>query len=121
MLKLSIIGNIGADAEIRSAGGQSFVSFRVAHSEKWIDRNTGEVHKRTEWVSCTLDGNGGRLLEFLKQGAKVFVYGDCSTRIYTSSTDGKQYAGLNCRVRQIELCGIKSSEGHEEEENNRPF
>lgn len=105
MLKLAIIGNLGADAEIRTYNGASYLSFRVAHTEKWTDRNTGEVHERTDWVSATLDGNGGGLTQYLKQGTKVFIWGDCSTRVFTSSKDGKQYAGLNVRVRQIELCG----------------
>lgn len=105
MLKLVIIGNLGADAELRNANGAQFLSFRVAHSDRWTDRNSGEVHDNTTWVSCTLNGDGGNLRPYLKQGTKVFVYGDVSTRIYVSPKDGKQYAGIDCRVRQIELCG----------------
>lgn len=105
MLKLVIIGNLGADAELRNANGAQFLSFRVAHSDRWTDRNSGEVHGNTTWVSCTLNGDGGNLRPYLKQGTKVFVYGDVSTRIYVSPKDGKQYAGIDCRVRQLELCG----------------
>ena len=105
MLKLVIIGNLGADAELRNANGAQFLSFRVAHSDRWTDRNSGEVHDNTTWVSCTLNGDGGNLRPYLKQGTKVFVYGDVSTRIYVSPKDGKQYAGIDCRVRQLELCG----------------
>ena len=43
MLKLVIIGNLGADAELRNANGAQFLSFRVAHSDRWTDRNSGEV------------------------------------------------------------------------------
>lgn len=113
MLKLAIIGNLGSDAEVRTYNGASYVTFRVAHTEKWTDRNSGEVHERTEWVSATLDGNGGGLTPYLKRGAKVFIWGDCSTRVFTSSKDGKTYAGLNVRVRQIELCGQPSVMGFE--------
>lgn len=105
MLKLVIIGNLGADAELRNANGAQFLSFRVAHSDRWTDRNTGEVHDSTTWISCTLNGDGGNLRPYLKQGTKVFVYGDVSTRIYVSPKNGKQYAGIDCRVRQLELCG----------------
>lgn len=105
MLKLVIIGNLGADAELRNANGAQFLSFRVAHSDRWTDRISGEVHDNTTWVSCTLNGDGGNLRPYLKQGTKVFVYGDVSTRVYVSPKDGKQYAGIDCRVRQIELCG----------------
>ena len=103
MLKLVIIGNLGADAELRNANGAQFLSFRVAHSARWTARNTGEVHDNTTWVSCTLNGDGGNLRPYLKQGTKVFVYGDVSTRIFVSPKDGKQYAGIHCRVRQLEL------------------
>ena len=105
MLKLVIIGNLGADAELRNANGAQFLSFRVAHSDRWTDRNTGEVHDNTTWISCTLNGDGGNLRPSLKQGPRVFVCGDVSTRIYVSPKDGKQYAGIDCRVRQLELCG----------------
>lgn len=105
MLKLVIIGNLGADAELRNANGAQFLSFRVAHSDRWTDRSSGEVHDNTTWVSCTLNGDGGNLRPYLKQGTKVYVYGDVSTRIYVSPKDGKQYAGIDCRVRQLELCG----------------
>lgn len=105
MLKLAIIGNLGSDAEVRTYNGASYVTFRVAHTEKCTIKNLGVVHERTEWVSATLDGNGGGLMTYLKRGTKVFIWGDCSTRVFTSSKDGKTYAGLNVRVRQIELCG----------------
>ena len=43
MLKVEMIGNLGADAEIKDHQGRKFVSFRVAHTEKWTDRTTGQI------------------------------------------------------------------------------
>ena len=43
MIRLEIVGNLGADAEIKDYNGNKFVSFRVAHSEKWVDRQTGSI------------------------------------------------------------------------------
>lgn len=105
MLKSLIIGNLGADAELRVSNGAQFLSFRVAHSERWADKQTGEVRETTQWISCTLNGDGGGVRQYLKRGTKVFIYGDLSPKLYVSSRDGKQYAGLDCRVRQLELCG----------------
>lgn len=105
MLQLQIIGNLGADAEVRNTNGAQFLTFRVAHTNRYTDRNTGEVRESTTWVSCTMNGDGGNLRQYLKQGTKVYVYGDVSTRLYVSSKDGTQHAGIDCRVRQLELCG----------------
>lgn len=105
MLQLQIIGNLGADAEVRNTNGAQFLAFRVAHTNRFTDRITGEVRETTTWVSCTMNGDGGNLRQYLKQGTKVYVYGDVSTRLYVSSKDGTQHAGIDCRVRQLELCG----------------
>ena len=43
MIKLEIIGNLGADAEIKQYNGNKFVSFRVAHTDKWVDQQTGVI------------------------------------------------------------------------------
>lgn len=105
MLKVMLIGNLGADAERKETNGRPFVSFRVAHTERRTNRETGEVTERTEWISCSLDGGGGRLLPYLKRGVKVFVSGDCRLKTYRSTRDGLTYAGMDLFVRSLELCG----------------
>lgn len=102
MIKLSIIGNLGADAEVKNQDGRSYVSFRVAHSER-RQQADGTTKETTLWVSCTINGDGGRLLTYLKKGTKVFVSGDADVRLYNSSKDHCLKAGLNCFVRDIEL------------------
>ena len=67
MFKVEIIGNIGQDARVVENGGNKFVSFSVAHSKKWKD-NQGVDHEETEWFGCTLNGDGGGLLQYLKAG-----------------------------------------------------
>lgn len=105
MLKLEIIGNLGADAERKDVNGEKFLSFRVAHSRKITNRNTGEITTETTWVSCTFNGDGGRLFPYLVKGQKVFARGNAQLKIFTSSKDGQQHAGLNLRVSELELCG----------------
>lgn len=105
MLKLQIIGNLGSDAEVKNQDGRSYVSFRVAHTERRTLAD-GSVKDTTQWVSCTLNGDGGKLLAYLKKGIKVFVQGDADIRLYNSSKDHCLKAGLNCYVRDVELICI---------------
>lgn len=101
MLNLQVIGNLGADAERRERNGRSFITFRVAHSER-----RGEV-ETTQWVSCILNGDGGQLAQFLVRGQKVFVSGRASLKVYSSPKTHQLEAGLDMNVDRIELCGSK--------------
>lgn len=105
MFKLEVIGNLGADAEKKISDGAEFIAFRVCHSIKKTNKATSEVIEESTWVSCTLPGNGGSLLPYLLKGQKVFVRGNASLKVYTSSKDGLSHAGVNLRVSEIELCG----------------
>lgn len=103
MLRLEAIGNLGADAECRNNNGSLYVVFRLAHSEKIA--NAQGVQERTTWVNCSMQGDGGKLLQFLRKGVKVFVRGNVDLRIYKSAKDGAMKCGINLYVREIELCG----------------
>lgn len=107
MLKAEIIGNLGADAVKNQGNDGTYISFRVAHSTTYTNRNSGEVTKNTTWVSCTMNGDGGNLLQYLKSGEKVYVRGNLSSRIFVGH-DGQKHAGLNISVTEIELVGSKA-------------
>lgn len=107
MLKAEIIGNLGADAVRNQGNDGTYISFRVAHSTTYTNRNSGEVTKNTAWVSCTMNGDGGNLLQYLKSGEKVYVRGNLSSRIFVGH-DGQKHAGLNISVSEIELVGSKA-------------
>ena len=107
MLKAEIIGNLGADAVKNQGNDGTYISFRVAHSTTYTNRNSGEVTKNTTWVSCTMNGDGGNLLPYLKSGEKVYVRGNLSSRIFIGH-DGQRHAGLNISVSEIELVGSKA-------------
>lgn len=104
MLQLTIIGNLGADAELRSANGREFISFRVAHTERFKDAS-GNQQERVVWVDITKDGNGGELLKYLCAGVKVYVTGRPSFRIYDSAKWHTKMIGVSIFATQIELCG----------------
>lgn len=103
MLTLQVIGNLGADAQLQQANGQEFITFRVAHTEKFT--KNGQEVTNTVWVDCSYNGNGGNLLPFLKKGAKVFVQGMPTFRVFPSAKHRCYMPGVNLFVRQIELCG----------------
>lgn len=109
MLKLSIIGNLGADAEVRKDQGREFVSLSIAHTERRRGAD-GTEREVTTWVSATINGDGGNLLPYLKRGAKVFAYGDCDVRTFHSEKDRCLKAGLKLFIRNIELVGGSSDE-----------
>lgn len=107
MFKAELIGNLGADAEIKSGDGYSFVSMRVANTEKWKDE-AGEEHSQTEWVDVVWNKTDSSILPFLKSGVKVYVRGYIRTRVYSSQKDRKMKAGVTINVTEIELCGGSS-------------
>ena len=105
MIKVEIIGNLGADAQLQVYNGNKYVSFRIANTDSWTDKATGEIKKSTQWVSCTLNGDGGALAQYLKKGTKVFVRGNAQFVIFSSAKSRQMEVGVNLFVREIELCG----------------
>lgn len=106
MLKIEVIGNLGAQAETKSQNGEVFVTMRVAATNKFVNKQTGEIKKDTTWVSCIWRGDHSRVMPFLTSGTKVFVRGDAVLKMYIGH-DGQKHAGLNVRVQDLELCGSK--------------
>lgn len=104
MLKAEVIGNLGADAEVHTAGESTFTTFRMAHSEKQTNRESGEVTKLTTWVNVTRQGDSQNILQYLKKGIKVYVRGNLRMKT-TQDPSGRVYTGLYLYATEIELCG----------------
>lgn len=109
MLQIQVIGNLGADAEIKEFNGSKAVCFNVAHTERWTQED-GTKRESTTWISCILNGDGGKLLPYLKRGAQVFVEGAGSARCYSSPKEKRWVAGINLTIRHIELVGGKNDD-----------
>lgn len=109
MFKAEIIGNIGADAEVKESNGSKFVTFRVAHSDHW-KTESGEEKESTIWVDVTLNNTESKVIPYLRQGVKVFVRGNARLRVYSSPKDRCMKAGLSISALEIELCGGQSDE-----------
>lgn len=109
MLKIEVIGNLGGNAETKAQNGETFVTLRVAATNKYTNRETGEIINNTTWVSCIWRGDHSRVTPFLTVGTKVFVRGDAVLKMYIGH-DGQKHAGLNVRIQELELCGSRQEE-----------
>lgn len=92
--RVQIIGTLGRDPEVRTFNnGGKVCNLRVACTESWKDRQTGERKERTEWVSVAVfsDGLIGLIERFLKKGAKVYVEGKFQTRKWTDQSGHDHY------------------------------
>ena len=92
--KVMLIGNLGADPEVRrTQDGRMIVNLRVATSDSWRDKNTGERKDRTEWHKVVIfNENLGRVAEqYLRKGSKVFLEGALQTRKYTDKDNQERY------------------------------
>ena len=109
MLKVDLIGNLGADAEVKVSNGNKFVAMRVAHTDKWKDA-AGNVQESTIWVDVTMNDTEAKVIPYLRQGVKVFVRGNAGLRVYSSPKDKCMKAGLSISAREIELVGGQSED-----------
>jgi single-strand DNA-binding protein len=111
MLRLQIIGFLGRDAEVRDVGANNVViSFSVAYTEKYKDRN-GILQEKTTWVRCSLwrQPDKTAIAQYLTKGTQVFVEGVPSANAYLSKEDNKLMASLECRVLNLQLLGSRSA------------
>lgn len=90
----NFIGNLGRDPEIRLfQSGDKVANLRLAVSEKWKDKQTGERKERTEWVSVAVFGPlAGIAEQYLRKGSKVFVSGKLVTRKYQDQSGADRYS-----------------------------
>ena len=93
--KVILIGNLGADPEVKSfQNGGRVANIRIATSESWKDKNTGERQERTEWHTVAIFSEGlvGVVERFLKKGSKVYVEGQLRTRKWQDAQGNDRYS-----------------------------
>lgn len=93
--KVMLIGNLGADPEIRTFNnGGKVANLRIATSEQWKDRQTGERKEKTEWHTVAIFSEGlvGVVERYLKKGSKVFVEGKLQTRKWQDQNGQDRYS-----------------------------
>lgn len=93
--KVILVGNLGADPEVRSfQNGGKVCNLRIATSESWKDRMTGEKKEKTEWHSVAIfsEGLAGVAERFLRKGSKVYVEGKLQTRKWQDNNGNDRYS-----------------------------
>ncbi|MFN3472874.1 MAG: single-stranded DNA-binding protein [Blastomonas sp.] len=92
--KVILIGNLGADPEVRSfQNGGKVANLRIATTETWKDRNSGEKQERTDWHNVAIFGDGlaGVAERFLRKGSKIYVEGQLRTRKWQDQSGADRY------------------------------
>jgi single-strand DNA-binding protein len=93
--KVILIGNLGHDPEVKSfQNGGKIANLRIATSESWKDKQTGERKERTEWHSVTIQGDGlvGVVERYLRKGSKVYIEGKLQTRKWQDQSGNDRYS-----------------------------
>ncbi|MBS0380608.1 MAG: single-stranded DNA-binding protein [Proteobacteria bacterium] len=92
--KVIIIGNLGADPETRAMpSGGTVANLRVATSESWRDKQSGEQQERTEWHRVALFGRLAEIAaEYLRKGSQVYIEGSLRTRKWQDKSGNERYS-----------------------------
>ena len=108
--KVIIVGNLGQDPEVKSfQNGGRIANLRIATSENWKDKATGERKERTEWHTVVLQSDGlvGVAERFLKKGSKVYIEGQLRTRKWQDASGNDRYTtevsvGINGNLTMLD-------------------
>lgn len=114
MLEITLIGNLGKDAVIKTINGKDYIVFSVCHSEHYVDGN-GQNRELSTWVSCYKQGTG-KILNYLRKGTLVYLRGSLSVKVVLDK--GKEYININCSVSKILL--LSSSKDTEQPADETP-
>ncbi len=103
MIKLQVIGNLGADCIQKEINGKTVINFNVAHSERFKDAQ-GNLKERTIWVNCAYWTDRTAIAQYLTKGKTVYAEGTPEADAYTNK-EGQAAATLRMRVQSIQLLG----------------
>ncbi|WP_062202642.1 single-stranded DNA-binding protein [Aureimonas sp. AU12] len=115
--KVILVGNLGADPEIRRLNsGDSVVNLRIATSESWRDKASGERKEKTEWHNVVIfNENLVKVAEqYLKKGSTVYIEGQLQTRSWDDQSGQKKYATEVVLQRfrgELQMLGARGGEG----------
>lgn len=110
--KVILVGNLGADPETRyTASGAAITGIRIATSESWKDKQTGEQQERTEWHSITFFGRLAEIAgEYLRKGSQVYVEGRLQTDKWQDK-DGNDRYTTKVIANEMQMLGGRGGEG----------
>ena len=109
--KVILLGNLGADPEIRyTAGGDAVTTISVATSSSWNDKQSGEKREKTEWHRVVFFRRLAEVVgEYLKKGSSIYVEGQLQTNSYEDKNTGEKKFSTQIVAREMQMLGSRNS------------
>jgi single-strand DNA-binding protein len=110
--KVIIVGNLGRDPEMRTfPSGDQVANVRIATTDRWRDKNTGETKEATEWHSVVFNGRLAEIVgQYLRKGSQVYVEGSLRTRKWTDQSGQERYT-TEIRADTMQMLGSRGGAG----------
>ena len=110
--KVIIVGNLGRDPEMRTfPSGDQVANVTVATTDKWKDKQTGEMREATEWHRVVFNGRLAEIAgQYLRKGSQVYVEGSLRTRKWTDQSGVEKYS-TEIRADQMQMLGSRQGMG----------
>ena len=110
--KVMLIGNLGADPEIRyTAGGAAVANVRLATADSWRDKDSGETQERTEWHRVVFFGRLAEVVEqYVKKGSQIYIEGRIQTRKWQDK-EGNEKFTTEIVANEMQMLGGRSGAG----------
>lgn len=110
--KVIIVGNLGQDPETRAMpSGSSVTNLRIATSESWKDKQSGEMKERTEWHSVAMFGRLAEIAgEYLRKGSQVYIEGSLRTRKWQDKQGNDRYT-TEIIANEMQMLGSRGGGG----------
>ena len=109
--KVILLGNLGADPELRTtAGGDAVATISIATSDSWKDKNTGEEQQKTEWHRVVFFRRMAEVVgQYLKKGSSVYIEGQLQTNSYEDKNTGEKKFSTQIVARDMQMLGSRNN------------
>ncbi|MDF1486003.1 single-stranded DNA-binding protein [Ramlibacter sp. H39-3-26] len=110
--KVILVGNLGRDPEMRTfPSGDQVANVRIATTDRWKDKTSGEMREATEWHSVVFNGRLAEIAgQYLRKGSQVYVEGSLRTRKWTDQSGQERYT-TEIRADQMQMLGSRQGMG----------
>ena len=114
--KVIIVGNLGRDPEMRAfPSGDKVTNVTIATTDKWKDKQTGEMREATEWHRVVFNGRLAEIAgQYLRKGSQVYVEGSIRTRKWTDQSGQERYS-TEIRADQMQMLGSKGDRSQDDD------
>ena len=111
--KVILVGNLGRDPEIRTfPSGDQVANVTLATSDRWKDKQSGEMREHTEWHRLVFNGRLADIVgQYLRKGSQIYVEGSIRTRKWQDQATGQDRYATEIRVDQMQMLGKREGQG----------